>query len=214
MVGTVARPANKEESMADLFERYTEVDVTDQIREYPLAWVCSRQGPAMAASLLPLLAETGADGQIHTLLGHMARRNPLFQALTDNPSVLILFSGPQAYVSPACVSDPNWGPTWNYAQVRIEASIEFDEAGGDEALARLVADMEQSHPTGWTAANLGARYRPMERAIIAFRARVTHLQARFKLGQDEKPERLQEIVSRHPDSQLVRWMRRFNPGRC
>ena len=131
MVGTVARPANKEESMADLFERYTEVDVTDQIREYPLAWVCSRQGPAMAASLLPLLAETGADGQIHTLLGHMARRNPLFQALTDNPSVLILFSGPQAYVSPACVSDPNWGPTWNYAQVRIEASIEFDEAGGE-----------------------------------------------------------------------------------
>ena len=200
--------------MAEEFERYDDAAIVDQIREYPLAWVCPCNGNPTAAALLPLLAETDAAGRVHSLLGHMARRNPLFPALMADSRALILFTGPHAYVSPACVSDPNWGPTWNYAQVRFEANVRFAPDGGDEALQKLLAAMESKEATGWTPDMLGTRYRVMERAIIAFRAEVTHCEARFKLGQDEKPERLREILARHPDAALVRWMRRFNRGRC
>lgn len=199
--------------MAEAFERYTDADVVEQIREYPLAWVCPLQGDSMAATLLPLLAETDSAGRVCTLLGHMARRNPLFAALSADPRALILFTGPQAYVSPACVSDPTWGPTWNYAQLRVEATLRFAPDGGDEALATLVDAMESRHPSGWSIDKMGPRYRAMEQAIVAFRADITRSQARFKLGQDEKPERLREILERHPDAALVRWMRRFNRGR-
>jgi transcriptional regulator len=196
-----------------IFNRFDHSDVTDLIGEYPLAWLSPRGGDAGLPALLPLLAEIDGEGRLVALIGHMARRNPLHAALAADPAALILFTGPQGYVSPAHVSDPDWGPTWNYAQLRIEATVTFDSDGGDAALALLLAAMERGEPTGWTPAALGARYRPMERAIIAFRAEVTRLEGRFKLGQDERPEMLRDIVARHPDAALVRWMRRFNPGR-
>jgi transcriptional regulator len=143
----------------------------------------------------------------------MARRNPLMAALEAQPRATILFTGPQAYVSPACVSDPAWAPTWNYAQVRIEAEVGFRPEASGEALARLVAAMEAAAGSGWTIAQMGARYEPMEQAIIAFEAKVLSVHGRFKLGQDERPERLREILDRHPDANLVRWMRRMNAER-
>jgi transcriptional regulator len=195
------------------FEAYSPDDVVQLMNEYPLAWVCPRGGAAGLPALLPLLADVDAKGRVTALVGHMARRNPLFAALEAEPEAMILFTGPQAYVSPACVSNPAWAPTWNYAQVRIEARIRFEPAQSGQALDRLVAAMEAKEPTGWTAAQLGARYAPMERAIIAFRAEVLALHGRFKLGQDETQGALDEILARHPDPALVRWMRRVNAGR-
>jgi transcriptional regulator len=53
----------------------------------------------------------------------------------------------------------------------------------------------------------------MEQAIIAFRAEVTRIEPRFKLGQDEPLETLREILAAHPEPELVRWMRRANRKR-
>jgi transcriptional regulator len=126
---------------------------------------------------------------------------------------LVLFQGPQGYISPGWVRDRTWGPTWNYAQLRIEAEVRFDPDGGDAALAALVQAMEAGRDAPWRVDALGSRYRPMEQAIIAFRARITALRGRFKLGQDERPEILADILARLPDPALARWMRRFNKGR-
>ena len=189
-------------------------DALDLIQEYPLAWVCPTGGDPMTSTLLPLLAEVDGEGRVRSLLGHMARRNPLFRALCEQPQAHILFTGPQGYVSPAYVSDPTWAPSWNYAQVRIVATVRFLPEASDEALRTLLNEMEQSVPSGWTPANMGPRYERLQAYVIAFRADVTNLQARFKLGQEEKPEQLREILVRHPDEALVRWMRRLNAGRC
>jgi transcriptional regulator len=196
------------------FERYQDSDIVDQIREFPLAWICPVGGDPLLSTLLPLLPETDSQGRLHTLLGHIPRRNPLCQSLTVDPRVFVLFTGPHAYVSPACVSDPSWAPTWNFAQVKIDATVTFNDDGIDEALHALTDAMEAHEPTGWSPASMGARYSTLSRAVVAFRADVKRHQARFKLGQDEKPERLREILERHPDPVLVRWMRRFNAGRC
>jgi transcriptional regulator len=195
------------------FEIYSDADIVDQIREFPLAWICPAGGDPLLSTLLPLLPETDARGRLSTLLGHLPRRNPLFQALTSDPRACVFFTGPQAYVSPACVSDPAWAPTWNFAQVRIEATVRFNENGIDEALNALTDAMEAREPTGWTPGAMGARYSTLSRVVVAFRAEVKRHQARFKLGQDERPERLREILERHSDPTLVRWMRRFNAGR-
>ncbi|PTQ11800.1 transcriptional regulator [Sphingomonas oleivorans] len=197
-----------------LFEHYSDADVVDLIHDYPLAWVSAGDGDARHASLLPLLVEQDGDRRVARLLGHMARSNPLYATLTANPRALILFQGPQGYVSPGLVSDRSWVPTWNFAQLRIEAEVRFEPEGGDAALAALVEAMEAGRPEPWHVEESGARYRGMERAIIAFRAEVRVVRGRFKLGQDERPEILAEILRNHPDPALTAWMRRFNPGRC
>ena len=188
-------------------------DIAALIADYPLAWVLPRCADAGQPHLLPLLARTDTEGRVTTLIGHMGRRNPLVAAFEQSPDALILFTGPQGYVSNGHVSNPRWAPTWNYGQVRIEARITLEPAGGDAALLDLVETMDAGEKTGWRPADAGPRYRAMEQAIIAFRADVTRIEPRFKLGQDENIGTLREILDRHPDPTLVRWMRRINRKR-
>ena len=196
-----------------IFERFSDRDVLDLIAEYPLAWLCTPGGDPDHASLLPLLAKAGDDGRLASLLGHMARRNPLVGALRRDCRALLLFTGPHGYLSPELVSDRNWAPTWNYAQVRIEAELQFEEAATDAALEALVSTMERDRERPWTVAEMGKRYPGMARAVIAFSVRPVSVKGRFKLGQDEKPHVLAEILHNRPADDLSRWMTRFNEHR-
>ena len=190
-----------------------DADIAALIADYPLAWVLPRCADAGQPHLLPLLARTDDAGRVTTLIGHMGRRNPLVRAFEASPEALILFTGPQAYVSSACVANPRWAPTWNYAQLRIEATVLLEPDGGDAALLALVEKMDAEERTGWRPTDVGPRYRAMEQAIIAFRAEVTRIEPRFKLGQDEPLGTLREILAAHSDPALVRWMRRVNRKR-
>ena len=190
--------------MTGIFETFDNSDVRDLIASYRLAWVTA---PGEAPpSLLPLLGEYDADGRLTHLLGHMGRRNPLHAQLTQAPTTTILVNGPQGYVSPEHADRRDWGPTWNYAQLVIEAQVVFLPDETDHALSALTFAMEGER---WTPEELGARYDGMAAAIIAFRAEVTRLSGRFKLGQDEAPDTFAAIIERHSDQALVSWMRRF-----
>jgi transcriptional regulator len=204
-----------EYKLADLslFERFSDQDALDLIAEYPLAWILPKAGGAGLPSLLPLVAQPDASGRLSTLVGHMSRRNPLVSAFTADCEALILFTGPSAYVSSSCVSDPRWAPTWNYAQLRIEGRLTLASGSADNALELLLRHMDRIERTGWRPRWEEARYRTMEKAVIAFEAQVTRLEGRFKLGQDESLKTLQEMLVRHPDPQMVAWMRRANRWR-
>ena len=195
------------------FAQFTDEDLRDLIAQFPLAWVMPRSSDAGLPSLLPMLLRCDEAGRPLSLVGHLARRNPLFEALRTAPEALFLFTGPQAYVSPGLVSNPAWAPTWNYAQLRIEAKVTFSEGRADAALSALVAHMDQHDATGWQSRDVGDRYEAMERAIVAFEAEITRIEGRFKLGQDETPETLAQILEGHPDRALVEWMRRANSAR-
>ena len=195
-----------------VFEQFSDDDAAALIAEYPLAWVRPEGSGGEDASLLPLLAARGEAGRITHLIGHLARSNPLAQRLVAEPKALILFQGPQAYVSPAIVGRRNWAPTWNFAQLRIAGEVVF-QAAADDALALLVDTMEAPQGNPWRVEETGPRYRAMERSIAAFHVEVLTISGRFKLGQDEKPEDLGAIIANHSDSALVRWMKRFNQGR-
>lgn len=195
------------------FASFEDADVRDLIAEYPLAWVCAPGAGPENASLLPLLGEYDEAGRLTHLFGHMSRRNPLVGQLSVDPRALILFQGPQAYISPAHAGRRDWAPTWNFAQLRIDARVTFLPDETRLALDSLVRAMERPFDRPWEVAELGDRLEPMQAAIIAFRAKVIDLSGKFKLGQDEGVETLETIVETLPDSATVRWMRRFNTQR-
>jgi transcriptional regulator len=195
------------------FTDYDANDVADLISEYPLAWVSAADGRAEHASLLPLIARLDDAGQVIRLIGHMSRRNPLLPALTADPRALILFQGPNGYVSPNAAGSRTWLPTWNFAQVRVEAEIAFEPDGADSALAALVDFAETGQDNPWTIDEAGPRYEKLAPLIIAFSAKPTRLEATFKLAQDERPEVLRSILDNTTDEALARWTRRFNAHR-
>src|SRR3954454_11462855 len=84
------------------------------IRRHSFAVLPSRHEGGLVASHLPLLFDV-EDGPKGRLLGHMARANPQWKQVVGD--VLVVFSGPHAYISPAWYEEEGTVPTWNYAAV-------------------------------------------------------------------------------------------------
>jgi len=202
----------------DIFAPKSDEQVLRLVLENPLAWVVSAEGGAFRATPLPLRPRVGADGRIEALEGHMARRNPLCAALQRDARALLLFSGPQGYISPSWVSDRTWAPTWNYAVVQFLVTIAFDESPArlEAHLDDLIGAMERGRPGAWRRSEMGARYEKIRRGIVPFEARVVEQRAKFKLGQDERDTLFAEIseaLGQTDSDALLAWMRELNPGR-
>lgn len=196
-----------------LFDTFDNADVRALVEQYPLAWVCGGPAGAVEASLLPLVGLFDADGRLVELVGHLMRANPLLAALEADRRATILFKGPDAYISPEHAGLKDWGPTWNYAQLKVGAEVTIDAGLTEWSLGLLVEAMEAGRAEPWDAGELGKRYGAMLEHIIGFRALVTSLSGKFKLGQDERPETFASIVATLPDAPTAAWMRRFNKGR-
>jgi transcriptional regulator len=193
-----------------MFEPRCEADILRLVDEYPLAWVVSRGASGFGASPLPLLAETGSNGRIVSLVGHIAIANPQVSELRSFPLATILSTGPHGYVSPELVSKPDWAPTWNYATARFEVEVEFVPEETEQLVERLVRRMERDRRKPWTVLQMGARYAQLAQRIVGFRAHVNAVHGQFKLGQDESHRTLSDILSGLQDAALVRWMKDFN----
>ncbi len=196
-----------------MFERFGDGDVRALIEAYPLAWVCAAGAEGMEASLLPLVGRYDDAGQLIELVGHLMRANPLHSALKRRPHATILFKGSDAYVSPEHAGTRDWAPTWNFAQLQIGAEIALNDTFTGTSLDILIHAMEAGRPEPWTTSELGPRYHKMLEKIVGFRARVTSVSGKFKLGQDERPEVLRTILESMPDAATAEWMQRFNNER-
>jgi len=181
-------------------------DVVGLVRAFPLCWLISGGAGERLSTPLPLLAEPAADGSVRSLLGHIPLRNPQMTALEKDPRAAVLCMGPQAYISPKLVSNPTWGPTWNYAACRFEVEVEFVPDETDAALSSLAQALEGVGEGAWTTDRMGPRYEQLKHRIVAFRAHIRETHARFKLGQDENDQTFAEIVEGLDDAELARWM--------
>lgn len=190
------------------YSQCTPADIRALIDEYPLAWVYAVG--AGEASLLPLIGVYDDKDRLVELIGHFARSNPLWSALEKDGRATILFTGPQGYLSPSQAGRRNWGPTWNYAQLHIEAEISVEEELTPEAVDLLVDHVEKDRPEPWTAAELGERYELLMPMIIAFRARIIRLKPTFKLGQTEDDPTFRALMSNLSEGDLKDWMARFD----
>lgn len=195
------------------FSKFGAADVRALIEGYPLAWVLVPGSDGMAASQLPLIGEYDDEGQLVALIGHLGRANPLAGQLAASRRATILFDGPNGYVSPEHAGRRDWAPTWNHAHVKVAAEVEIDPALTEMSLNVLTDAMERDRADPWHSGEIANRYQGMLQAIIGFRATVTAIEGRFKLGQDERPDTLHAILASQGDAELARWMRRFNDGR-
>lgn len=188
------------------------------VAEHPFAQLISAEADGFACTPLPLLLERdGANSA--WLIGHLARANPHVARLRERPRALAVFLGAHGYVSPSWLRDRSQAPTWNFETAHFDVHVELDETGRHShcALQRLVAHMELGRAQPWSSVELGARYTALEGAIIAFRARVLGVRAKFKLGQNERADVYADILAaleRKGERDLSAAMRRANTGRA
>lgn len=80
---------------------------------------------------------------------HLARANPVAEALADGRelSAILIFTGPDAYVSPRWYVDARETsvPTWNYQSVHLRGSARLAGEGDPDWLDRHLHDLIDTH---------------------------------------------------------------------
>lgn len=157
------------------------------IRAHSFGLLVTAQDGVPFATHLPFMldADRGSNG---TLVAHMARANPQWKSFDGTAEVLVVFSGPHAYVSPSWY-DPavDAVPTWNYAAVHAYGTpvVDDDPAAVRELLARLVAESEAGFAEPWRLESQADGYLDsMQKGIVAFDIPITRLEGKFKLNQN------------------------------
>ena len=157
----------------------------------PLATLV-RGGAELAADFLPLEVARVGDGW--RLSGHVARANPLWREADGQP-VLVVFQGPQAYVSPswypAKAQHHKVVPTWNYTMVQAHGRLRAidDPAWVHAFVTRLTERHEGDRSMPWHVTDAPADYiDAMQRAIVGIEIAVTRLEGKFKLSQNRSAE--------------------------
>lgn len=187
------------------------------VADHPLATLVSIGDVGLRATPLPLLLERDANGGT-SLLGHFAKSNPQVAELEERPDALAIFQGPHGYISPSWFTDRTQAPTWNYATVHLSVRVAFDRSreAARYAVEVLTDRMEDGRPDAWRAAELGSRYAKLLPGIVAFRADVLDVRAKFKLGKNERQDVLIEAlagVARESAPSLNSAMRQANVER-
>ncbi|MEO6408594.1 MAG: FMN-binding negative transcriptional regulator, partial [Burkholderiaceae bacterium] len=161
------------------------------VRRHPLGLLVTRSGDgALAADAIPWLLDVEADGT-HTLRGHVARANPVWREARGDVDSLVVFQGPQAYVSPSLyASKAEHGkvvPTWNYIMVQARGRFEpMDDAAWTLALVtRLTERHESTRAAAWAVSDAPAEFvDSMLRAIVGVQLRVESISGKWKVSQN------------------------------
>ena len=150
-------------------------------------------GGTLHASHLPVTVEDSAAGLKIDM--HMARNNPQWQEFFDE-DVLVVFSGPHAYISPRWYEQKPRVPTWNYAAVHaygIPRVISGKEAK-HASQRRLIAALDPQWLPKFDA--LPAEYvSGMLDGIVNFEIPVTRIETRWKLSQNRGRREMELIAA-------------------
>jgi transcriptional regulator len=159
------------------------------IREYPLGLLMTAGPGGLMANPVPfLLDEPG------TLRAHIARPNPQCQELAQVIECLVVFQGPQEYVTPSWYpSKLEHGrvvPTWNYATVHVWGRPRLVE---DAAwLARQLDDLtrmkESARDKPWATSDAPPDFMAGQmRGIVGIEIPISRIEGKWKVSQNRPP---------------------------
>ncbi|MBS0365597.1 MAG: FMN-binding negative transcriptional regulator [Proteobacteria bacterium] len=184
----------------DLFREDRPEVLHEFIRSQPLGLLISHGPEGLLANLLPFIIQTSGNGP-GLLQAHMARANPQWRQLDGQP-VLVVFRGPDAYVSPSLyVTKKETGkvvPTWNYAMVQARGTARLPGQG--EWLAKqlnaLTTGREAGRPEPWAVTDAPSDYiEAQKRGIVGLEIELTSLEGKWKVSQNQPEENRRAVAA-------------------
>jgi len=163
------------------------------LRANSFALLVTGTGGTLHASHLPVtVREAGGRIAIHS---HMAKSNPQWREFFDD-EVLVVFSGPHAYVSPRWYADQERVPTWNYAAVHAYGTVAVnpERAAKHAAQRELVKDTDAQWLPTFDALR-PVYVEQMLDGIVTFDIEVTRLETRWKLSQNRGRREMERIAA-------------------
>lgn len=153
--------------------------------------------PTIRITHIPVILDRNA-GQYGTIYGHISRKNPQQQTFDSKAQAVIVFHGPESYISPTWYAKSPAVPTWNFAVVHASGKLKpiTDPADLHEFLAKLIHKFEGRYPQStYDFSKLPDSYvTPMLSGIIGFQMQIEEIEGKCKLGQERSEVDRQSIV--------------------
>ncbi len=161
------------------------------IRTHPLGTLVVLTGAELCANHIPFVLHTGGGGgRLH---GHMSRENPLWRYFGGVIEALVIFHGPQAYISPAWYPsravDGRVVPTWNYAVVHAYGTPRaiHDPGWLLEHVTQLTEAHEARQAQPWRVADAPKDYvNQMISGIVGVEIAIARLEGKWKVSQNRR----------------------------
>ncbi|MEI5679433.1 MULTISPECIES: FMN-binding negative transcriptional regulator [unclassified Mesorhizobium] len=171
----------------------TRLDVLHSlIRAHPLGLLVSNGQDGPVANPLPFLLDGGVPPH-GRLRAHLARANPQWRMLADNPDmpVLVVFQGADTYVTPSWYETKRETgkvvPTWNYAIVQVRGRVRVidDKDWLAGQIAELTASHEAARAEPWKVTDAPKAFIQAQiKGIIGLEIDITSIEGKWKVSQN------------------------------
>ena len=144
------------------FNQNEESQLIAIMREYPFATLVTHTEAGIEATHLPVILGQ-ADGKT-IIKAHIAKANKLWQTVKAGADSLLIFNGPNCYVSPNYYPTKKESgkavPTWNYVVVHVKGAISFidDEKWIYNLINSLTQVHESTQDTPWSISDAPDTY--------------------------------------------------------
>jgi transcriptional regulator len=179
----------------------TRIDVLHGlIGAHPLGvWVTLAES-GLVANHIPFLVER-ERGAYGTLVGHVARANPIWRTASTSMASVVIFQGPEGYISPSWYpSKKEHGrvvPTWNYAVVHAHGlpRVVHDTGWLRGLVERLTVKHESGRPVPWKVSDAPpAHLAKSLEAIVGIEIPIDRIEGKWKMSQNQPAADRQGIV--------------------
>jgi transcriptional regulator len=160
----------------------------------PFAILVSATSEEPFATHLPLFVLETEDHLV--IRGHVAKANPHWRHLEQDPKCLTIFHGPHAYVSASNYTMRENVPTWNYGAVHVYGNARVFASADDlqGVLHQLIGTFEPAYADQWASFSETYRERMLSH-IVGFEIAVTKIEAKFKLSQNRTKEEQTNVIT-------------------
>lgn len=178
------------------FKAADENEVRAFMQAHPFVTLCGcdKQGQPVATHIPVLIEER--HGRLF-LGGHVMRKQQHTLAFEQNPGVLVIFSGANAYISASWYQSKAVASTWNYQAVHARGMLHWkDDAFLYNLLTKLTAHFEADPQSPSLVPHMGETYmRDMMKAIAGFEVEVHNIEHVFKLSQNHPEHNYGNIIT-------------------
>jgi len=164
--------------------------LSELIRTYPFATLIMTTADGVEVNHLPLYLDNQG-----VLSGHLARANPLWQAVRAEQPVMAVFHGPHAYVTPSWYATKAQAgrvvPTWNYVVVHVHGKLRVIEDAHwlRSHLAALTAQQEAAFEQPWQLEDAPTGFiDKLMQAVVGIEITITQLTGKWKVSQNQPSE--------------------------
>jgi transcriptional regulator len=168
------------------------------IRAHPLGTLITGGPDGPQASHLPVFL----DAQAGRLRCHMARANPQWRAIASGGRALVIFTGPEHYVTPSWYPEKRKHgrvvPTWNYTAVHVTGTASLFE--DSPSLLRHLNELTDFNEAGleqrWSVADAPAEFiEGMTRAIVGVEIAIERMEGKWKISQNRSAGDQQGVIN-------------------